>query len=301
MKVLPGYLHLHETGKLREIINIVSEKYKSCDICPNKCRVNRYNSNKGICKTGYLPFVASYNAHFGEEPPLVGLFGSGTIFFSNCNLKCVFCQNFDISHNGTGHIISFEDLADIMISLQNRQCHNINVVTPSHQIYAILEALEIAIGKGLNIPLVYNSGGYDSSEILKLVNGVFDIFMPDIKYLDNESALKYSGINNYSETVKNAVYEMYNQVGDLQLNSSGIAKKGLIIRHLILPNNISDSKRIIDFVSDFSINTYINFMDQYRPEYKAASFPEIQRKIDENEFKEIIDYAKSKGLFRISK
>ncbi|MFC2138703.1 radical SAM protein [Bacteroidota bacterium] len=300
MKYIPGYLKLHKTGQLQKIVKSIEKKYSSCDICPHNCKVNRFEYKNGKCKTGYLPFIASYNAHFGEEPPLVGIFGSGTIFFSNCNLKCVFCQNCDISQMGYGKNISFEELADIMILLQKRQCHNINFVSPTHQIYAILQALKIAIEKGLSIPLVYNSGGYDSVETLKLVNGVFDIYMPDFKYMNDELSNILSDVSDYSQNTKRAINEMHKQVGDLMLNKAGISTKGLLIRHLILPNNLDNSKRVIDFISQLSKNTYFNLMDQYRPAYKSANFPEIQRRITINEFEEMVEYAKSKGLSRLA-
>ena len=300
MSYKPQYLTLHKSGKLQKIINNIEKKYFNCDICPHNCKINRFKSEKGKCNTGYLPFIASYNAHFGEEPPLVGLYGSGTIFFSNCNLKCVFCQNYDISQMGYGQTVTFEELADIMIQLQKKQCHNINFVSPTHQVYAILKALKIAIDKGLEIPLVYNSGGYDSVSTLKIINGVFDIYMPDIKYMVNEISERFSNVYNYPEVIKKVIYEMYKQVGDLIISKEGIATKGLLIRHLILPNFLDNSKKVIDFISYLSKNTYLNIMGQYRPVYKARIYPEIQEKISAQEFIKVINYANSKGLRRLA-
>ncbi|MBN2519490.1 MAG: radical SAM protein, partial [Bacteroidales bacterium] len=225
---------------------------------------------------------------------------SGTIFFSNCNMQCIFCQNCEISQLGFGKYVDFEDLASIMIILQNKGCHNINFVSPSHQILAILKALEIAIEKGLKIPLVYNSGGYDSKDTLILLKDIFDIYMPDFKYFNDEIAEKLSGIKNYKQTIREAITEMHKQVGDLQMNEQGIAYKGLIIRHLILPDNLSQTKEIINFIAKISLNNYLNLMDQYRPEHKAFEIPSLRRRITPNEYEQAVEYAQKKGLKRLA-
>lgn len=297
---MASYVSLFHSGKLGEIIKKVEKIYDSCTACPHQCKVNRFKNEAGFCNTNQFPFISSYNAHFGEEPPLVGSHGSGTIFFSNCNLKCKFCQNCEISQEGYGRYISFSDLAKIMLDLQENGCHNINFVSPSHQILAILKALEIACEKGLKVPLVYNSGGYDSLKILRLLEGVFDIYMPDIKYFDNGIAFMFSGIKQYKEVVKDAVIEMYRQTSDLVIDSTGIAEKGLLVRHLVLPNKLADSKAIIDFLVSLSENIYVNIMDQYRPEFKAHNIPEINRRITRDEYLEVVEYAKSCGLKRLA-
>ena len=300
MKFKPSYLELYNSGKLKELIIKFEENYKNCTACPHHCKINRFKEKSGFCKTGSLPFLSSYNAHFGEEPPLVGFHGSGTIFFSNCNMRCIFCQNCEISQLGHGNEIDFNQLANIMLVLQNHGCHNINFVSPSHQIYAILKALEIAIEKGLTLPLVYNSSGYDSKETIILLNKVFDIYMPDFKYFNNEIAKKLSGIENYDVIIKNAITEMHKQVGDLKIDEHGIAYQGLIIRHLILPDNLSQTKEVIDFISELSINSYLNLMDQYRPEHKAYTIPSLKRRITFEEYQEAVIYATQKGMNRLA-
>ena len=297
--MLPSYISEISVEELKERRDKLYELLEACKLCPNECGVERRVTDNGNCRSGYLPVVSSYGPHFGEEPPLVGRFGSGTIFFTNCNLDCKFCQNYDISHYGLGREISINDLADMMLYLQNRGCHNINFVTPTHFTPQIVDALIIARERGLEIPLVYNCGGYESIETLKLLDKIIDIYMPDIKYSINENALKYSGISNYWDVVKSAVKEMHRQVGDLVISSSGIARRGLLIRHLVLPNDISGSKEILDFiVEEISINSYVNIMDQYRPAYIANQFPEINRRITSKEYTEVINYAKEIGLHR---
>jgi putative pyruvate formate lyase activating enzyme len=298
-KIKMNYINLYKSGKLKKKIKAALNLLKKCSICPNRCGVNRLKDKKGICKTGRYAFVASYNPHFGEEAPLVGRYGSGTIFFSNCNLKCVFCQNYDISQMGYGKEMMPEELAKIMINLQNMECHNINFVSPTHIVPQILEALEIAIENGLNLPLVYNSNGYDEVHTLKLLDGIIDIYMPDFKYGDDEMAEKYSGIKNYFNTAGMAIKEMQRQVGDLIIEN-GIAKKGLIIRHLVLPENIAGSEKVIKFIAEnISKNVYLNIMLQYRPEYKAYKFKELNRSISMDEYEKVIDFAKKYGLERV--
>lgn len=291
-----SYLKLYNESKLSLRINKTREIIRNCQLCPHKCGVDRTQGEKGICESDSRIKIASYGPHFGEEKPLVGHKGSGTIFFSNCNLKCVYCQNYEISHYGKGRYITPERLAEIMISLQEKGCQNINLVTPTHMVYGILKALKIACKNGLNIPLVYNSGGYESIETLNLLDGIIDIYMPDIKYADSKKAEKYSNAPNYFEIVRKAILEMFQQVGVLT-TKYGIAQKGLIIRHLVLPENISGSKGIIDFIAqEVSKNTFLNLMDQYYPTYKADQYDKLNKRIDYYRFKKLINYAQKRGL-----
>jgi putative pyruvate formate lyase activating enzyme len=297
--MLPLYIEKLTILDLNERADKLDELLKDCRICPNECEVNRPDGEKGLCNSNSRLIVSSAGPHFGEEAPLVGFMGSGTVFFANCNLACEFCQNFDISHYGAGQQISLDYLAETMLKLQKRGCHNINLVSPTHFTPQIIRALIFAVEGGLEIPLVYNCGGYESVETLQLLENIVDIYMPDIKYSLNENALKYSGVNNYWETVKSAVKEMHRQVGELKLNKRGIARRGLLVRHLVLPNDAAGSKEIIDFVSDeISPNTYLNIMDQYRPVYKANKHSALNRSISSKEYQEIILYARSKGIRR---
>lgn len=291
-----GYIELYNSGELKSRITGLENLCENCEVCPHRCRINRFDNKLGKCHTATLPVISSAGPHFGEEPPLVGLQGSGTIFMTNCNLRCIFCQNYDISQFGQGREISYHKLADTMIYLQERGCHNINFVTPTHQVYAILRALELAIPKGLNIPLVYNSGGYDLVSTLQLLDGIFDIYMPDFKYFYPQSAKKLSGFEDYPQIAMEAVSEMYRQVDDLVINSSGIAQKGLIVRHLVLPGHEEESKKIMDFISEISPDTYFNLMDQYRPEFKAIEEPCIDSRLSREVFQELIDYARNKKI-----
>jgi len=296
----PSYIRLYNEGKLWDRIERISSLIENCTLCPHKCRIDRKNSKDGKCQSGELPIVASYGPHYGEEPPLVGFYGSGTIFLTNCNLKCIFCQNYDISQMHSGTIISYQDLAEMMIELQLKGCHNINFVTPTHMVHTIVTALPEAIEKGLRIPLVYNSGGYDAVETIQLLDGIFDIYMPDFKYFNNQTAYRLSGINNYVEEASKAIFEMHRQVGDLKMNNQGIAYRGLIIRHLILPENQADTFKVIHFIKTLSENTYLNLMNQYRPEFHACNEPLINRRINSEEFEEAIKYANKVGLKRIT-
>lgn len=297
--MLPLYLEKLSFPELVERSNKLNSLLESCTICPNQCGIDRRYDDSGLCHSTDKVIVTSVSPHYGEEPPLVGRFGSGTIFFTNCNLSCEFCQNYDISHLGAGREISLEELAESMLDLQNRGCHNINLVTPTHFTPQIVSALIIAIERGLAIPIVYNCGGYESVETLKLLDGIIDIYMPDIKYSINENALKYSGVENYWEVVKSAVKDMHRQVGDLKLNRAGIAQRGLLIRHLVLPNKITGSKKVLDFIADdLSKNSYVNIMDQYRPTYRAYHYEELNRRITSSELQEVIQYAQKIGLSR---
>jgi putative pyruvate formate lyase activating enzyme len=273
---------------------------KNCTLCPRQCKVDRTNGEKGACKVLDKPFVSSWGTHFGEERPLVGRYGSGTIFFGFCNLACVYCQNWTISHLGEGQEISYDELAGVMIFLQNSGCHNINLVTPTHQVPQILKSVSIARENGLKIPIVYNCGGYESVDTLKILDGVIDIYMPDFKYSDEKLAEKYSKIKNYPEFAKYALIEMHRQVGDLIINDEGVALRGLLVRHLVLPNNIAGTEEILKFISEkISKNTYINIMDQYRPCWHAGEYPELNRRITKKEFEEAINLALKYELKRI--
>jgi putative pyruvate formate lyase activating enzyme len=272
---------------------------ENCTLCPRNCKVNRIEGELGYCQIDAEVHISSFNAHFGEEPPLVGYSGSGTIFFTSCNLGCIFCQNYDISQLRYGEAISIKKLADIMLALQKRGCHNINFVTPTHQIPQILKALVIAYKQGLDTPLVYNCGGYEPTEVLKLLDGIIDIYMPDAKYGDEEIAFQLSGIKNYPKVIKSALKEMHRQVGDLQIDKRGIATRGLLIRHLVLPNNQAGTAEIMKFIAqELSRDSYVNIMDQYRPCYKAHKYPHINRRITSEEFSQAIELAKKEGLHR---
>ena len=294
----PAY-KLLPSGVLSDKIREAEEILKECTLCPRECRVDRTSDQKGFCKTGDRPFVSSWGPHFGEEGPLVGRFGSGTIFFSNCNLGCLFCQNYSISHLGEGIEISFEKLADIMLALQQGGCHNINLVTPTHQMPMILRSIQIASKKGLNVPIVYNCGGYESLHSLKLLEGVVDIYMPDFKYIDSEMSLKYSYAKDYPEAAMVAVKEMHRQVGDLIIDK-GIALRGLLVRHLVLPEGVAGTVGVVKFIAEeISKDTYINIMDQYHPCYKAFDNPPLNRRLTNKEFEEAVRMALEAGLRRI--
>lgn len=297
--MLPSYLEKLTPDNLRERAELLTSKLQSCDICPNNCEVNRQDGEIGVCCSGKDVIISSYSPHFGEEPPLVGKFSSGTIFFTNCNLNCVYCQNYDISQLQCGELITIDELADIMLLLQNRGCHNINFVTPTHFVSQIVNALAIAADKGLEIPLVYNCGGFESVETLILLEDIIDIYMPDIKYSSNEIAQKFSGIKDYWNVVQKAVIEMHRQVGDLHIKSNGIASRGLLIRHLVLPDNISGSGEVIEFIADhISKDTYLNIMDQYHPAFRTGSYTPINRSITDEEFNIVIELAEKSGLYR---
>ena len=274
-------------------------RLESCDLCPRTCGVNRVDGELGFCRTGRHAIVSSYGPHFGEEPPLVGAHGSGTIFFAGCNLGCIFCQNYDISHLMHGSAASAQELADIMVNLQQRGCHNINFVSPSHVVAQILESLPVAYERGLKVPLVYNCGGYDSLETLKLLDGVMDIYMPDAKYADEKTARELSHVPNYPEVMKAALKEMHRQVGDLELDRRGIATRGLLIRHLVLPNGLAGTQDIMRFIArDLSTDSYVNVMAQYHPVYKAYEHSLLNRSITRTEYLEALDMASAEGLHR---
>jgi len=296
----PGYLKLYHSKELFKRIEILNQALSSCQLCPRRCKVNRLKDEKGICKTGRLASVSSYGPHFGEESPLAGTGGSGTIFFTHCNLGCIFCQNYDISHLGEGYPVEDEELAEIMLKLKRMGCHNINFVTPAHMVAQILRALPIAIEKGLELPLVYNTGGYDLVSTLKFLDGVFDIYMPDFKYSDPEVAKKLSDAPEYPEVAKSALREMHRQTGDLITDEKGIAQRGLIIRHLVLPENLAGTQEVMKFIaSEISKDSYVNVMDQYHPAYKAKDFPALNRRITSQEYNDALNMAKKHGLHRL--
>jgi putative pyruvate formate lyase activating enzyme len=268
-------------------------------MCPRNCGVNRLLDETGFCRTGRYALVSSYGPHFGEEPPLVGSRGSGTIFFAGCNLGCIFCQNYDISHLLHGSAVTPQELADLMLELQGRGCHNINLVTPSHVGAQILEALPIANERGLKVPLVYNCGGYDSIDTLKLFDGIIDIYMPDAKYADEKVAMEFSRAPNYPQVMKAALKEMHRQVGDLEMDERGIAVRGMIIRHLVLPNGLAGTQDIMRFIArELSTDSYVNIMEQYHPVYKAYEHSMINRRITRTEYLEALDMASAEGLHR---
>lgn len=262
--------------------------------------MNRLAGEKGICQTSLRAMVSSYGSHFGEERPLSGWRGSGTIFLTRCNLNCRFCQNHDISQTSAGEELEPEEIAELMLRLKSYGCHNINLVSPTHVVPQLLAAVLVAARSGLNLPIVYNTGGYDSVATLRLLDGVIDIYMPDMKYSDAEVALRYSGIRNYPQVNRAAVLEMHRQVGDLVLDERGIAVRGLLVRHLILPNRLAGSENIIDFIARrISTSTYLNLMDQYRPEYMAHLYPELNRRITTDEYEEVVELAHRAGLTRL--
>jgi putative pyruvate formate lyase activating enzyme len=296
----PAYIKLLEQGDLAERVQLAAEHLENCDVCPLECGVNRLNGELGVCKTGECAQVSSYFSHHGEESPISGRQGSGTFFFTRCNLRCVYCQNADISQLSFGREVTAENLAAMMLDLQRQGCHNINFVSPSHVVPQILAGVHLAAQMGLQIPLVYNTGGYDSLEILSLLDGVFDIYMPDMKYADEESAWKYSRVKNYPEVNQQAVLEMQRQVGDLKLDELGIAYRGLLVRHLVLPNHLAGSERILNFLAEkVSKNVYLNIMAQYHPAYGACDFPELNRRIRPEEYREVIRLAMDLGLNRL--
>jgi len=296
----PSYLKLYREGKLQERLNQAIETMRSCRLCPRQCEVDRLSGELGYCRTGSRAKVASFNAHFGEEAPLVGRFGSGTIFISYCSLLCSFCQNFEISHLGEGREVDPAAMAAMMLALMRRGCHNINFVTPTHVAPQILEGLILAVEQGLNIPLVYNSGGYDKVETLKLLDGIFDIYMPDFKFWDENGAKRFCHAPDYREHAMAAIREMHRQVGDLVIDKSGLAVKGLLVRHLVMPHGVANTGEIMKFLAtEISANTYVNVMDQYRPCGKASGETMISRRITGEEFALAIHQAKQAGLTRL--
>jgi putative pyruvate formate lyase activating enzyme len=296
-----AYLRLLRSDDLAERARHSRQHLENCDLCARYCRVNRPQSIRGaVCRTGARAVVYSAGPHHGEENCLRGWHGSGTIFFSWCNLRCVYCQNWEISWEGEGREVSDKELAEMMLELQALGCHNINLVTPSHVVAQILAAVSIAAEQGLRLPLVYNTSGYDSPEALALLDGVIDIYMPDMKYGDDRLARQYSHVRDYVRVNKAAVREMHRQVGDLVIDTEGLAKRGLLVRHLVLPNGISGVEAVLKFLAeDISTNTYLNLMGQYRPCYRASEYPGLDRPISRAEFSEALAIARRHGLHRL--
>ena len=294
----PGYLRLYETRELEEKIEQLFGILESCELCARKCKVNRLEGEKGYCKSGKELTVSSYGPHFGEEPELVGTHGSGTIFLTNCNLLCIYCQNYEISHLGEGRITDEAEVAEYMLQLQYTGCHNINFVTPTHFTPQLIKAISIAAGKGLHLPIVWNCGGYENVETIKLLDGVIDIYMPDMKYGTSEPAKKYSNSPDYFDMCKEAIKEMHRQVGDLKVDERGIACRGLLVRHLVLPDDLAGSKEVLEFIASLSRNTYVNIMDQYRPCGEAHKYKELSRRPNSIECFKAVDMARKLGLHR---
>jgi len=273
---------------------------EECSLCPRECGVNRLEGELGYCETGRQAKVASYNAHFGEESPLVGRHGSGTIFVSSCNLLCCFCQNYDISHLREGVEVEPAQISAMMIELTERGCHNINFVTPTHVVPQLLEALLHAVEEGIRVPLVYNSSGYDKRETIELLDGIFDIYMPDFKFWGEKWSERYCRAPDYGEVAIRVIREMHRQVGDLVVDDQGIAQRGLLIRHLVMPKNIAETDKIVRFIAkEISSNTYVNVMDQYRPCGDAHKDEVINRRLASGEFKDAMDTARKEGLTRL--
>ncbi|MFN3813866.1 MAG: radical SAM protein [Aquificaceae bacterium] len=282
-KLYPSYLNL-EDKDWKERTEKALSMLEECRVCPHTCGVNRLKDELGICKTGRYAIVDSFFPHRGEEKVIRGIRGSGTVFFSHCNLKCVYCQNYRISQLGEGKEVSQEELSNIFITLQRLGCHNINLVTPSHIVPQTIQSIYFSVKKGLRIPIVYNTSSYDSIESLRLLDGIVDIYLADIKYGDDHVGRKYSKVKDYFSVTKRAIEEMYRQVGDMELDSSGMAKKGLIIRHLILPNEVSGTKEVTKFLRGLSPTMAVNIMDQYYPYFKAFDYPELSRRIRKDEY-----------------
>jgi len=294
----PAYLKLERSGELANRAKTLYEIYKSCRLCPRQCGVNRQAGEKGVCESGTRARIASANAHFGEERPLVGRGGSGTIFFSRCNLLCEFCQNWTISHGGEGSLYSDDELGRLMVALEKQGCHNVNLVTPTHILPNIVNALRTAIARGLRAPLVYNCGGYEPVEVIRLLDGIVDIYLPDYKYMDGKVAARLSsGAEDYPERAAEAITEMHRQVGNLVVDENGIALRGLMIRHLVMPNNLAGTDRFVKWAAEkLGPDTYVNIMAQYRPEYHARKIPEIARRITSAEYEQAITWARQAGL-----
>ncbi len=295
-----AYLDTYRGGRLQEKIEKSFQIMESCTLCPRSCGVNRLRGEKGVCKAGLDPEVSSYSPHFGEESPLVGRHGSGTIFLTHCNLRCSFCQNYSISHLGEGVMVSTKRLAGMMVELQKLGCHNINFVSPSHYVPQILKALSVAIEAGLSIPLVYNTGGYDALETLKLLDGVVDIYMPDFKFSRSEPAEELCHAPDYPRAAKTAIKEMQRQVGDLVIDDRGIALHGLLVRHLVLPGGLAGTEDVMRFLAEeISRNTHLNIMDQYHPCGDIQWSSLLSRRITAGEFQNAVDAAKREGLTRL--
>jgi len=296
----PAYIRMYRKGWLQDKIDLALSVLENCTLCPRNCGTNRRKGERGFCRAGYLPKISSFSPHFGEERPLVGRHGSGTIFLTHCNLGCLFCQNYAISHLDEGKEIAFSRLSRIMTDLQDLGCHNINFVSPTHFVPQILKALPEAIESGLSVPLVYNTGGYDSESTLRLLEGIFDIYMPDIKYSSGEVAGQFSRAPDYPAKVKLAVKEMHRQVGDLVLDDRGIARRGLLVRHLVLPSGLAGTRDVMRFLaSEISQNTYVNIMAQYFPCGDIPGGSPLSRRITQEEYLLALEIAKEEGIARL--
>jgi putative pyruvate formate lyase activating enzyme len=293
----PGYLDLLENGELQKRVNILNSMLQSCVLCPHQCNVDRTKGIRGYCRTLDNIIISGADSHFGEEKELVGRYGSGTIFFSHCNMACVFCQNYEISYCGEGQEIPPKELGEIMLQLQKKKCHNINFVSPGHIVPQIVEGIFWAANKGLNIPIVFNTNGYDLTDTLRLLEGIVDIYLPDIKFGNNATAQKYLGVKQYYSIAKAAVKEMHRQVGSLSVNHFDIAYRGLLIRHLVMPENLAATEEIMSFIAEeISPDTYVNIMAQYYPAHKAHEYQGLKRRITKQEFKDAINTAEKAGL-----
>jgi putative pyruvate formate lyase activating enzyme len=295
----PAYLKLHRTGELKKRAEKLSTIMESCQLCPRKCGVNRLEGMSGFCHSpGSTLVVSAFHPHFGEERPLVGIGGSGTIFITHCNLRCVFCQNWEISQLGMGSECTLDDFAAMMLRLQEIGCHNINFVTPTHYSALILKGLVIAAEEGLRLPIVYNTSGWERLEILELLDGIVDIYLPDFKYWDSDMSAKYSSrAENYPEVTKVAILEMHRQVGVAKPTEDGIMQRGLMIRHLVMPNNVSGSEQIMEWIAEnLPKDTYVNIMAQYTPQFRAYDYPAISRRITSEEYKKVVKKAQEMGL-----
>ena len=298
---VPGYLALYRRGELKGRGEALWALMERCSLCPRECGVNRLEGEEGFCRASSKLEIASYHPHFGEEKPLVGEGGSGTVFFSNCGLRCVFCINWDISLEGRGETRTLTELAEMMLDLQGRGCHNLNVVTPTHYSPHILLALDLAAGRGLRLPVVYNTCGFEKPEILEKLDGVVDIYLPDFKYARGEMAARYSsGAETYPEVTKAALLEMHRQVGAAEPGADGLINRGLMIRHLVMPNDVGGTRQVIDWIAaNLPKDTYLNIMAQYRPMYKAFEHPDIARRLTGEEYAEAVAWARAAGLTRL--
>lgn len=295
----PAYLRIHRNGELGRRGDILWSMMEKCRLCPRECGVNRLRGQRGFCQApGVGPMVSSFSPHFGEERPLVGRGGSGTIFLTHCGLRCVFCQNWEISHSGRGSRKSLENLAGMMLALQKRGCHNINFVTPTHYSAAIVKALDIAAGEGLRLPVVWNTCGWESPEIMRLLDGIVDIYLPDFKFWDGAMAARFmAGADSYPSLTRNALLEMNRQVGVAMPGSDGVVSRGLMIRHLVMPGNTGGSDKIMEWIgANLPKDTYVNIMAQYNPQHKAFDFPEISRRITRDEYQAVVKAARRAGL-----
>jgi len=297
----PPYVSLARTGELASLSRELAERLRECRLCPRDCAVDRLSGEEGFCRTLDKPVISSYGPHFGEEEVLVGNRGSGTIFFTGCNLGCVFCQNYDISQLGEGAEIDAVELARIMLHVQEGGCHNLNLVTPTHQVPQIVEALTGAVEQGFRLPIVYNCGGYEEVDTLKMLDGIVDIYMPDFKYWEDRPALQYSRAPRYPEIARAVVREMHRQVGDLTVDDDGIARRGLLVRHLVLPRELAGTENIMRWLAEeISPDTYVNIMAQYHPAFHACEHPAIQRRITPREYRRALAAARRAGIRRIA-